>query len=75
MPEEPSTPLRREWGICVALVHGAHAAVFPGSGALRSLRGAVCVAVLSSQGHGALFSALIAGARAPFQRLNCEERL
>ena len=25
-------PLRRDWGICVALVHGAHVAVFPGSG-------------------------------------------
>lgn len=31
-------------------------------GALRSLRGAVCVLALSSQGHGALFSALMAGA-------------
>ena len=30
-------------------------------GALRSLRGAVCVLALSSQGHGALFSGLMRG--------------
>lgn len=40
-----------------------------------ALRGAVCVLAPSSQGHGGRLSALIAGARAPFQRLNCEERL
>ncbi len=44
-------------------------------GALRSLRGAVCVLAPSSQGHGGCLSALIAGARVPFRRINCEERL
>ena len=38
-------------------------------GALRSLRGAVCVLAPSSQGHGGRLSALMAGARAPFSGL------
>ena len=57
-------PLRREWGICVALAHGACAAVFSGSGG--TAQPARCRVRLS---------ALIAGARVPFQRLNCEEWL
>ena len=50
-------PLRREWGICVALAHGAHAAVFSGSGGTAQL--ARCRVRLG---------ALIAGAWSPFQR-------
>lgn len=57
-------PLRREWGICVALAHGARAAVFSGSGG--TAQPARCRVRLG---------ALIAGARVPFQRLNREERL
>lgn len=56
MPEEPSTP-RRERGICVALAHGAHAAVFPGSGG--TAQPARCRVRLG---------ALIAGAWSPSQR-------
>lgn len=56
VPEEPSTP-RRERGICVALAHGAHAAVFPGSGG--TAQPARCRVRLG---------ALTAGAWSPFQR-------
>ena len=69
-------PLRREWGICVALVHGAHVAVFPGSGGgtaqparCRMRLGALIAGAWrpSQRPHGR-------GAR-PFQRLNCGEQL
>ncbi len=77
-------PLRREWGICVALAHGAHAAVFPGSGGTaQPARCRVRLGALTAGAWGPLGRSWVAttartfmaGARVPFQRLNCEERL
>lgn len=66
--EGASTPPPRVGHLRCArpLVHAPQC--FREVGALRSLRGAVCVLAPSPQGHGALLSALIAGAWGPLGR-------
>lgn len=77
-------PLRREWGICVALAHGARAVVFSGSedtaqsARCRVRRGVPVAGACGPLGRSWVATTartFIAGARVPFQRLNCEERL